>query len=107
MRAGWQKIAGKHGHKITFLGIPPLIHWELDVNNKALLQTMITERMLKHGFLAFKQFSAMYVHTEKQIDLYLNALDDILNELDPYIRDNRLEELPHGPVAHEGFKRLN
>ena len=106
VQAGWKELARKYDLKINVSGIPPLSHWEIEANNSQLLHTIIVEKMLEKGFLSSKVFYATYTHTREQVDAYLGALDEILNELNPYIIANRVEELPHGSVAHSGFKRL-
>ena len=106
VQTGWQELGEKHGLKINVTGIPPLSHWEIVTKNSQLLHTIIVERMLQRGFLTSKAFYATYTHTREHIDTYLNALNEILGELNPYIKENKLEELPHGPVAHSDFRRL-
>ena len=106
VQVGWKELARKYDLKINVTGISPLSHWEIETNNSQLLHTIIVEKMLEGGFLTSKAFYATYTHTKEHVDAYLNALDEILNELNPYIKENKLEELPHGPVAHSGFKRL-
>ncbi|MBI4333130.1 MAG: aminotransferase class III-fold pyridoxal phosphate-dependent enzyme [Chloroflexi bacterium] len=107
VQAGWRGLAEKHGLPVDVSGIPPLGHWEIKAPGSPLLHTIITERMLHRGFLSSKAFYATYAHTREQVSAYLGALDQTLGELVPYVRDNRLEQLPHGPVAHSSFKRLN
>jgi len=106
VQSGWRELARKHNLKIDVSGIPPLGHWEIETSDSQLLHTIIVERMLKRGFLTSKAFYATYTHTKGHVEMYLEALDEILTELGSYIKENRLEELPHGPVAHTGFKRL-
>ena len=106
VQAGWKELAKNYDLRINVSGIPPLSHWEVETNDSQLLHTIIVDRMLRKGFLSSKAFYATYTHTKDHVDGYLTALDEILDELCPYIKENRLEELPHGPVAHSGFKRL-
>jgi glutamate-1-semialdehyde 2,1-aminomutase len=106
IQAGWKKLGEKHGLDIHISGIPPLSHWQIETPESALLHTIIVEKMLDKGFLTSKAFYATYTHTEKQINAYLEALDAVLLELTPYIKANTVSSLPHGPIAHSGFKRL-
>jgi len=106
VQAGWKELAKKYNLKINVSGIPPLSHWEIETSNSQLLHTIIVEKMLEKGFLSSKAFYATYTHTKEHVDAYLGSLDEILNELNPYIKEGKLEELPHGPVAQSGFKRL-
>jgi len=104
---GWKELAKKYDLKIEITGIPPLSHWEIKTDNSQLLHTIIVEKMLEKGFLTSKQFYSTFTHTKAHVDRYLDALDQTLNDLNPYIKENRIEELPHGPVAHSTFKRLD
>jgi glutamate-1-semialdehyde 2,1-aminomutase len=106
LQKGWQEIGEKYGLNILVSGIPPLGHWQIETENSQLLHTIIVERMLQKGFLTSNAFYATYTHTEDHVLSYLCALDEILKDLIDYIKEDRLEELQHGPVAHKGFKRL-
>lgn len=106
VQEGWKHLAKKHDLKIAITGISPLSHWEIQTSNSQLLHTIIVERMLQKGILTSKSLSTMYTHTREHVEAYLSALDGVLGELGQYIKENRLQELPHGPVAHSGFQRL-
>jgi glutamate-1-semialdehyde 2,1-aminomutase len=106
VQKGWRTLAEKHNLKINVSGIPPLGHWEIETGDSQLLHTIIVEKMLERGFLTSKAFYATCTHTGEHVRKYLEALDEVLSELNLYIRENRLGELPHGPVAHQGFRRL-
>jgi glutamate-1-semialdehyde 2,1-aminomutase len=106
VQTGWKELARKYDLKISISGIPPLSHWEIESNDSQLSHTIIVERMLEKGFLSSKAFYATYTHTKDHVKAYVAALDEILNELSPYIKENRADELPHGPVAHSDFRRL-
>ncbi|MFQ6618785.1 MAG: aminotransferase class III-fold pyridoxal phosphate-dependent enzyme, partial [Fidelibacterota bacterium] len=106
VQAGWREVARKYHLKINISGISPLSHWEIETNSSQLLHTIIVEKLLEKGFLSSKAFYATYTHTKEHVNAYLGALDEILNQLEPYIKEDKLGELPHGPIAHSGFKRL-
>jgi glutamate-1-semialdehyde aminotransferase len=106
IQEGWKKIGREHNLNISITGIPPLGHWQIEINDSQLLHTMIVERMLKKGFLTSKSFYATYTHTKEIVDKYLDALNDTLEELIPYIEKGTIKNLPHGPVVHTGFRRL-
>lgn len=103
---GWKKLGMEHDLDISVSGIPPLGHWEIESKENQLLHTIIVEKMLNKGFLTSKAFYATYTHTKENVDDYLEALDDTLNDLSPYIKKGTLKSLQHGPIAHTGFRRL-
>jgi len=64
--------------------------------------------MLKKGFLAFINFYAATVHTDKEFDVYFNALNEVYHTLSKCENaDLNISDLLEGPVCHSGFQRLN
>lgn len=106
VQTGWKKLAEKYKLNIEITGIPPLSHWEIKTKDSQLVHTFIVKRMLEKGFLTSGAFYATYAHTKKHVNAYLNALDDILKELIPYIKNKTIKKLYKGPAAHQDFKRL-
>lgn len=103
---GWKKLAKKYNLNIRITGIPPLSHWEIEDKNSQLIHTLIVKKMLKKGFLTSKAFYATYAHTKEHIEKYLNSLDEVLEEVEPYIKKGTIHSLYQGPTAHTGFMRL-
>ena len=63
--------------------------------------------MLAKGYLAGGAVYSTYAYTDKIIESYLEAADDILNSLGRSIKENKdISKLLKGPVKHSGFKRL-
>ena len=106
VQEGWRSLGKKYKLDIGIEGIPPLSHWEIKIKDSQLLHTIIVKSMLERGFLASKGFCPTYAHTEKHVDKYMEALDDILRKLIGYIENGTLEKFYNGPVAHTGFRRL-
>ena len=76
--------------------------------NASAYKTLITQEMLKKGFLASTHFYACTEHTDAHLDLYFNALSEIyytIYKCESEILD--INSLLNGPVSHSGFKRLN
>lgn len=106
VQEGWKKLGREYDLNINISGIPPLGHWQIETDDSQLLHTIIVERMLKKGYLTSKAFYATFTHTKEIVDNYLDALNDTLEELIPYIEKGTINTLPHGPIAHSGFKRI-
>jgi len=106
VQAGWKRLAKKHSIEMSVEGIPPLSHWYIEIPESRLLHTLIVQKMLERGFLTSKAFYATYAHAATHVDQYLSALDDVLEELVPYICDEKLGHIFTGEPAHAGFKRL-
>ncbi|MDD5680782.1 MAG: aminotransferase class III-fold pyridoxal phosphate-dependent enzyme [Candidatus Omnitrophica bacterium] len=103
---GWQAAADKNGLNIEISGIYPLGHFSFKYDKPLVLKTLFTQEMLKKGFLAVPAFYASYGHKEKDIDNYLEAVDDVFKAIAAIIRKGSPEKYLKGPVCHSGFKRL-
>lgn len=108
MQNGWQKLADTHRLRITLAGIPALTTYSFNSDNALAYKTLITQEMLKKGFLASTSFYACTEHTNDTFELYFNALDEIYTIIAKCENGEReVKELLEGPVCHSGFKRLN
>ncbi len=103
---GWRNLARKYELDINVIGIPPLSHWKIKIKNSRLLHTIIVKKMLEKGFLTSNNFYAMYSHSRKNVDEYLDALDEVLGELTPLIKKDGIKKIKCS-IAHKGFERLN
>ena len=107
VRKSWKKISDTYKIPITIEGIPSLSSYRFN-NNNLILQTYVTQEMLKKGFLSSDKFYASIAHDNNSIDLYLNAFDEVFKKI-RYNIDNKIEisTLLEGPIRHSGFNRLN
>lgn len=103
---GWKESAISHNLEIDVSGIYPLGHFSFKHKEALRLKTLFTKLMLEKGFLATTAFYASYAHKDKDIQAYLQAVDDVFKLLSQYIRENRIEEHLNTPVCHSGFSRL-
>lgn len=108
MQAGWLKLAENHNLSITLAGMPALSTYSFNSKNALAYKTLITQEMLKKGFLASTNFYACTEHTNDLMDLYFNALDEVYNLIAKCENgDVVIENLLEGPICHSGFARLN
>ena len=70
-------------------------------------KTLITQEMLKMGFLAANSCYICLAHTPEIIDSYLEALDGVFALISECDQGRPVEELLKSPVCHGSFKRLN
>ena len=108
MQKGWLKLAKQNNLDITVSGIAAMTTYSFNYNNALSYKTLITQEMLKKGFLASTNFYACTEHSDEHLDLYFNALSDIYKTISKCESDEvNIDTLLEGPISHSGFKRLN
>ncbi len=108
MQREWQNLASQHNLSITVSGIPALSTYSFNSKNAMEYKTLITQEMLKKGFLASTSFYSCTAHTDDKFESYFTALDEVYKVIAKC--ENGLidvQGLLEGPVCHSGFKRLN
>jgi glutamate-1-semialdehyde 2,1-aminomutase len=103
---GWRALGLKHGVPVTTPGRSELALIGFDHPEAAALTTLMTVRMLSHGFLAGAGFVATLAHTDRHVDAYLGALDEVFSEMSTAIRNSDITQRIGGPVKHSAFARL-
>jgi glutamate-1-semialdehyde aminotransferase len=108
MQQRWQDLASQHMLSITVSGIPALSTYSFNSKNALEYKTLITQEMLKKGFLASTSFYACTEHTDDKFESYFTALDEVY-KLIAKCENGAIDvnSLLEGPVCHSGFKRLN
>jgi glutamate-1-semialdehyde 2,1-aminomutase len=103
----WQTLAGKYELPIEIGGLPALVNFNIPVDNWLKYKTLITQEMLKKGFLAANSVYICTEHTNEIIDEYFEELDPVIAIVSECENGRNVDELLEGPVCHAGFKRLN
>ena len=98
----WETAAKKNKIKINVSGLSSLASFAFDSKNKNQYNTVFTIEMLKRGFLGFRQFKPSLSHTDKELKLYQQAVNDIFKLISLGTEHYETDFLNH----HEGFKRL-
>jgi len=107
IRQGWQELADKHGLKISHWGLPALTGFTLESANALAYKTLITQEMLKQGYLASNSVYVCTEHTESIVKGYFEVLDPVFGVIAECEQGRDVMRLLDGPVCHAGFKRLN
>ena len=107
LRSQWQTLADRHGLKIIHNGLPALTGFAIQSSQALAYKTLITQEMLKKGYLAATSCYVSLAHTSDVIEPYLAALDEVFDLIAECEAGRSVEELLDGPVCHDGFKRLN
>ena len=103
----WKELADDYGLKISINGLPALCGFSFDSTNHLKYKTLITQEMLKVGFLAGTTVYASISHTDEIINAYFDQLNSIFNLIAECENGRSIDKLLDGPVCHSGFSRLN
>ena len=103
----WQKIADEHNLDIEQWGLPSLAGFTFNSKNALEYKTLITQEMLKKGFLAGNCIYVSTAHTQAILNNYFENLSDVFKLVKECEDGRDVLSLLDGPVCHSGFKRLN
>jgi glutamate-1-semialdehyde 2,1-aminomutase len=106
MRDGWTALGRKHGVPAIAPGHAALLSLSFDHPQAAALGTLVTARMLDHGFLSGSGFYPSLAHEPRHVQACLAALDEVFVELADAIACNDVQSRLPGGVRHTGFARL-
>jgi len=107
IRAGWQKLAEKYNLPIIHTGLPALAGFSFKLDNSLKYKTLITQEMLKKGYLAGTSVYASIEHTDLVISEYFLHLEPVFELIKECEMGRSIDDLLIGDVCHDGFKRLN
>jgi len=103
----WKTLADKHQLDISTWGLPALSGYTFNSSNALSYKTLITQEMLKKGYLAANSVYACTEHTQELVDGYFAELDPIFATIKECEEGLDVNTLLEGPLCHSGFKRLN
>lgn len=107
IKANWQKLADKYVLSIDQWGIPALAGFTFISKNALAYKTLITQEMLKKGYLAGNSVYVCTEHTFDIINTYFEELDPVFALIKECEEGRDVFSFLDGPVCHGGFKRLN
>lgn len=106
--AGWQQLADAEDIRIVHWGLPSLCGFTVKSEHAQAYKTLITQEMLKKGYLAANCIYSSLAHTDDVVSNYFDQLAPVFRLIGACERGERgVTELLEGPVAHSGFRRLN
>ena len=107
IRKGWQSLADKYGLEIEHWGLPALTGYSFKSPHALAYKTLITQEMLKKGYLAGNSVYVCLEHTPALVEGFLNALDEVFALVKQSEENGSIKKLLDGPICHSGFKRVN
>jgi len=107
IRRRWQALADKYGVELGHWGLPALTGFTIKSDHALAYKTLITQEMLKKGYLAGSSVYVCTEHTTGILDGFFDALDPVFGLIQECEQGRDVMSLLNGPVCHSGFKRLN
>ena len=109
LRDYWLDLANIHGLLINLKGLSSLsgFSFQTTSSKNRKYKTLITQEMLKKGYLAATSCYLCISHSSDIIEGYLEILDDIFGLIAECEAGRSVDELLQGPVCNDGFRRLN
>ena len=107
LREQWRLLAKKYDIKLSLSGIPAISGFNINSEFSLEYKTLITQQMLKKGYLASNLVYLSTAHSRKVIEKYITEMEEIFSLIKECEMGRDVYELLEGPVCHSGFKRLN
>jgi glutamate-1-semialdehyde 2,1-aminomutase len=103
----WIKLSQEYELPMTISGLAALTTFTFKSKNALAYKTLITQEMLKKGYLAATAVYVCTAHTPEIIKTYLENLKPLFQTIKECEEGRDIMTLLEGPIAHGGFKRLN
>ena len=107
IRNGIQSLADKYNLDIKNWGILALTGYTFSSKFSSEYKTLVTQEMLKKGYLAANSTYVATTHTPELISGYLEALDSVFALIKECEDGRDINSLLESDVCHTGFRRLN
>lgn len=103
----WIELGEKYKIPIKTGGIPALANFYFESKKNIEYKTLISQEMLKKNFLVANSVYVCTEHTDKIIDSYFNALEEVFSLISECEQGKPVEEFLNNEICHTGFRRLN
>ena len=107
IKAKWASIFDSYGIKIEISGLSALPAFNILGDNSLAYKTLITQEMLKQGYLASNAVYVCTEHTQSILEGYFERLDGVVSLIAECEKGRDVGSLLEHPVCDSGFKRLN
>ncbi|MBT5399777.1 aminotransferase class III-fold pyridoxal phosphate-dependent enzyme [bacterium] len=107
IRGYWQDLAREYDLDLKVFGLPAVQSYAFDSEKNLEYKTLITQEMLKKGFLSTPLIFSSTAHSKSDVDLYISALRECFSLVKDCEDGMDINSILEGPVCHNGFVRLN
>lgn len=103
----WKNLAKKYQLPISIFGISSLIKFKFYSKFNQEYKTLITQEMLKRGYLAANSVYVCTEHDCNVLDNYEKSLDEVFKLISDCEHGRPINEVLETPVCNTDFKRLS
>jgi glutamate-1-semialdehyde aminotransferase len=103
----WKKLGQKYQLPISVFGIPALIQMKFNSKFNLEYKTLITQEMLKKGYLAANSVYVCTEHNPNILEGYEMALDNVFELIAECENKGSIDKLLEGPICNTNFQRLS
>ena len=107
IREYWKLLASRYGFELKHSGLPALCCFAFENDPDLVRKTVVSQEMLKRGYLASNSVYVSTAHTKEIVDGYFGALDEVFHTLKLADDRENIADLLDGQACHKGFNRLN
>lgn len=106
VKTKWEELASTYNLPITINGLAPLASFNFSSPDNLAYKTIITQEMLKQGFLASTSLYTCIDHSSSILDYYFEALQKPFALISECQSGRPVESILDTSVCHAGFSRL-
>ncbi len=103
----WKELFNMYGIEIELSGLSALPVFTIPGKNSLAYKTLITQEMLKKGYLASNTVYVCTEHKPSILDGYFNELESVIKLISECENGRDIQDFLEGPICHSGFSRLN
>jgi len=103
----WEDLSKKYDLNMEISGLASIPKFSFKSVNNLHYKTLITQEMLKKGFLASNLLYVSTSHSDNLIDRYIDNLDSIFEIIQRCEQGESINDYLKTEVCHSGFNRLN
>ena len=107
--AKWLEIAESNNLDIKIFGLSSITKYLINTENDFIkYKTLITQEMLKKGYLASNAAYVSFVHNKDLVDEYIDNLNEVFKLIKSCENDDlNIDDLLENSICHSEFTRLN
>ena len=107
LKSRWKEIAKNKKLDLNFSGIDALPGFSFNSRDNLKYKTLISQEMLKKGYLASNLCYLSTSHNKEIIDNYISELEKVFDLIMQCEEGREINKLLETDVCHSNFKRLN